>query len=90
MKLQTVSKSICKNTVFKYLLNKYDDDNTNNDDILNININVNNNVNNNIINNFYRNNNNMNRNNRNNANFHHGIYQGWRTGRVGVASRWNT
>ena len=29
-----------------------------------------------------------NRNNRNNANYHHGIYQGWRTGRMG-ALRWD-
>ena len=27
MKLQNLSKSICKNTVFKYLLNKYNDSN---------------------------------------------------------------
>ena len=82
MRLQNLSKSICKNTVFKYLLNKYEGG-ANNEGIPNRNINVNFNVNN--INNFYRNN----RNNRNNVNFHHGIYQGWRTGRMGNASRWN-
>ena len=84
MKLQTLSKSICKNTVFKYLLNKYDDGNANNNGIHNRNININNNVNNNIINNnLYR------HNNRNNANFHHGIYQGWRAGGRGIGSRWD-
>ena len=84
MKLQTLSKSICKNTVFKYLLNKYDDGNANNNGIHNRNININNNVNNNIVNNnLYR------HNNRNNANFHHGIYQGWRAGGMGIGSRWD-
>ena len=84
MQLQNLSKSICKNTVFKYLLNKYDGD-ANNEGIPYRNINANFNVNNN--NNLYRYTNN--RNNRNNANFHQGIYQGWRTGRMGNASRWN-
>ena len=78
LKLQNLSKSTCKNTVFKYLLNKYDGDGIPNQNII-VNINANNN------NNLHRNN----RNNRNNANFHHGIYQGWRTGRMGNASRWS-
>ena len=85
MQLQDLSKSICKNTVFKYLLNKYDGD-ANDHGIPNRNINFNFNVNNNNNLNIYANN----RNNRNNANFHQGIYQGWRTGRIGNASRWNT
>ena len=86
MQLQNLSKSTCKNRVFKYLLDKYDGD-ANNDGIPNRNIHANLNVNIMNNNNLYRNNNN--RINRNNANFHHGIYQGWRTGRMGNASRWN-
>ena len=81
MKLQNLSKSICKNTVFKYLLDKCEDGDVNNG-IPNINRYVNYNV----YNNLHRNNNRI---NRNNANFHHGIYQGWRTARMGVVSRWN-
>ena len=74
MKLQNCSKSICKDRVFKYLINKYE-----NNDINNINNNNNNNNNNNDNN---RNNNilhiNNNTNNNRNINYHHGIYQGWR------------
>ena len=82
MELQNHSKSVCKDRVFKYLLNKYDGGDINNDDIHNRNINIYNNVNNVNI---HRNN----RNNRNNANYNLGIYQGWRTGRM-IGSRWDT
>ena len=77
IQLQNLSKSVCKNRVFKYLLSKYEDgdaDDATPNRNLDININFNN----------------PHRNNRNNINFHHGIYQGWRTGRMGAASRWNT
>ena len=81
MKLQNLRKAVCKNTIFKYLLNKYEGEDANYHGIRNRNINANNNNY-----NFYTNN----ANNRNNANFYHGICQGWRTGRMGNASRWNT
>ena len=82
MELQNHSKSVCKDRVYKYLLNKYDDGEINNDDIHNRNNNIYHNVN---TVNIHRNN----RNNRNNANYNLGIYQGWRTGRV-IGSRWDT
>ena len=75
MKLQNLSKAVCKNRVFKYLLDKYDSGDDNNNDVNRIN-----NVN-------YNNNNLIYRNNRNNNNYH-GIHQGWRTGIV-HASRWD-
>ena len=85
MNLQNLSKAVCKNKVFNYLLDKYEgeDDNNGVNRSNNANINRNNNMNYNI--NIYNNMNNNNRNNRNN-NYHHGLYQGWRNG-IGHASR---
>ena len=85
MQLQNCSKSVCKDRVFKYLINKYEGNLINN-----INNNNNNNLNNQHNNNILHINNNNNnniRNNRNN-NYHQGIYQGWRTRNL-APSRWD-
>ena len=82
MNLQNLSKAVCKNKVFTYLLDKYDGEDDNNG------VNRNNNANLNRINNININNININRNNRNNY-YHHGLYQGWRNDIV-HASRWNS
>ena len=64
LKLQNVSKSTCKNKVFQYLLDKYDNADTNNN---------NNNINLNNLMNINRNNNLINRRNDNNINGYNGI-----------------
>ena len=90
MRLQNCSKSVCKDRIFKYLINKYENDNENNPNNNN-NIDINRNYNNanfnNNNNNNSGNNNNIRNNNNNRGNNHHGIYQGWRHRDLGP-SRW--
>ena len=90
MRLQNCSKSVCKDRLFKYLINKYENDNENNPNNNN-NIDINRNYNNanfnNNNNNNNGNNNNIRNNNNNRGNNHHGIYQGWRNRDLGP-SRW--
>ena len=78
MKLQSCSKSVCKDRVFKYLISKYDNGDRNDNNIY---VNIGNNINN------INNNNNIN--NRNNANYNQGLFQGWRT-RNPRPSRWDS
>ena len=89
MNLQNLSKAVCKNKVFTYLLDKYDGEDDTNGVNRNNNANLNRNNNMNYSININNNINNINRSNRNNNNYHHGLYQGWRSGIV-HASRWNT